>query len=175
MKTVYTSNTEITKAFNEQRQHFAKANSIYFEGNILYSYGKHYPLAIIQDTYVLINDTGYSPTTGKHIRIAQSYLNNRKQILTSQIDLGQIIQEFEYLNTKLERARKPQIYAKAIQELKQIFDENIAYLGGFYVRYKSMFSGLNFELVKYPNATKEQKEKLDRISKIWFNSLNYTI
>lgn len=175
MKTVYTSNIELTKAFNEQRQHFAKANSIYFEGNILYSYGKHYPLAIIQDSYVLINDTGYSPTTGKHIGIAQSCLRNRKQIKTSQIDLGQILQEFECLNTKLERARKPQIYAKAIQELKQIFDENMAYLGGFYVRSKSMFSGINFDLVKYPKATKEQNEKLNKIRAIWVNSLNYTI
>ena len=175
MKTVYSSNIELTKAFDEQRQHFAKANSVYFEGNILYSYGKHYPLAIIQNSYVLINDTGYSPTTRKHIGIAISYLNNRKQILTSQIDLGQIMQEFEYLNTKLERARKPQIYAKAIRDLKQVFDENMAYLGGFYVRSKSMFSGLNFELVKYPNATKEQKEKLDRINKIWVNSLIYKI
>lgn len=175
MKTIYTSNTELTKAFNEQRQHFAKANSIYFEGNVLYSYGKHYPLAIIQDSYVLINDTGYSVTTGKHIGIAKAFIKNRKQILTSQIDLGQILQEFEYLNRKLERARKPQIYAKAIQELKQAFDENVAYLGGFYIRSKSMFSGLNFELVKYPFASNEQKEKLDRISKIYFNSLSYTI
>ena len=175
MKTLFSSNEKLTELFNKQSQHFGKANNLFFEGNILYSYGHHDPLAIVNDTYILINDTGYSVTTSKHIAIARNVTSNRKQILTSQIDLNQVLQEFEYLNRKLSKARKPQIYAKAIQELKKAFDENVEYLSGFYVRSKSIFSGLNFELVKYPFASNEQKEKLDRISKIYFNSLSYTI
>lgn len=175
MKTIFSSNEKLTEMFNKQSQHFGKANSLFFEGNILYSYGYHYPLAIVNENYILINDIGYSVTTSKHIAIARNVTSNRKQILTSQIELNQVLQEFEYLNRKLSKARKPQIYAKAIQELKQAFDKNTSYLSGFYVRSKSMFSGLNFELVKYPFASNEQKEKLDRISKIYFNSLSYTI
>ena len=175
MKTVYSSNIQLTETFNKQGQSYGKANSLFFEDNTLYSYGRHYPLAIIQDSYVLINDTGYSVTTGKHIGIAKNVTSNRKQILTSQIELGQVLRQFEQLEYRLNKARKPKIYAKQIQSLKQSFDENVAYLGGFFVGYKSMFSGLNFELVKYVKASKEQKEKLDKISTIWFNSLIYTL
>lgn len=175
MKTIYSSNKELTETFNKQAQSYGKANSLFFEGKFLYSYGYHYPLAIIQDSYILINDRGYSVTTSKHIGIAKNVTSNRKQILTSEIELGQVLEQLELLNYRLEKARKPEKYAKAIQELKQSFDENVAYLGGFFVGYKSMFSGLNFELVKYVKASKEQKEKLDKISTIWFNSLIYTI
>lgn len=175
MKTIYNSNTELIETFNKQSQSFGKANSLFFEDNTLYSYGRHYPLAIIQDSYVLINDMGYSVTTSKHISIAKAFTSKRKQILTSEIELGQVLQQFEQLEYKLNKARKPQIYAKQIQSLKQAFDENMAYLGGFYVGFKSMFSGLNFNFVNYKDATPEQKAKLDTISKIWLNSLIYTL
>lgn len=176
MKTIYNSNTELIETFNKQSQSYGKANSLFFEDNMLYSYGRHYPLALfIEPNTILINDTGYSVTTGKHIRIAKDATSKRKQILTSEIELGQVLQQFEQLEYKLNKARKPQIYAKQIQNLKQAFDENVAYLGGFYVGFRSMFSGLNFSFVNYTDATPEQKAKLDTISKIWFNSLIYTI
>ena len=176
MKTIYSSNTELTETFNKQSQSFGKANSLFFEDNTLYSYGRHYPLALfIEPNTILINDTGYSVTTGKHIRIAKDVTSKRKQILTSEIELGQVLQQLEHLEYKLKKARKPQIYAKQIQSLKQAFDENMAYLGGFYVGFKSMFSGLNFNYVRYTDATPEQKAKLKRITEITNASLFYTL
>jgi mevalonate kinase len=176
MKTIYSSNSELTETFNRQSQSYGKANSMFFESNILFSYGYHYPLAtFIEPETVLINDTGYSVTTSKHIGIAKTVTRNRKQMLTSQIELGQVLLQFEELERKLNKARKPKKYAKQIQELKQSFDENMAYLSGFYIKTKSMFSGVSFIYIPYKKATKEQKEKLDTISKIWLNSLIYTI
>lgn len=176
MKTIYPSNNAVTNVFNQQSQHYGKANSMFFEGNTLYSYGYHYPLALfIEPNTILINDKGYSVTTAKHIRIAKAETNNRKQILATQIELNLVYAQMLELERKLNKAKKPQIYAKQIQELKRTFDENIAYLNGFYISYKSMFSGTTFEHIPYSKATKEQKEKLDTISKIFFNSLIYTI
>ena len=176
MKTIYSSNSELTETFNRQSQSYGKANSMFFESNILFSYGYHYPLAIfIEPETVLINDTGYSVTTSKHIGIAKAVTRNRKRILTSEIELGQVFLQFEELERKLNKARKPKKYAKQIQELKQAFNENMAYLGGFYIKTKSMFSGVRFMHIRYTKATKEQKEKLDAISNIWLNSLIYTI
>lgn len=176
MKTIYSSNTELIETFNKQSQSYGKANSLFFENDTLYSYGRHYPLALfIEPNTILINDVGYSVTTGKHIGITKAFTSKRKQILTSEIDLGQVLQQFEQLEYKLNKARKPQIYAKQIQNLKQAFDENMAYLNGFYIGFRSMFSGLSFNHVNYTEATPEQKAKLDKISKIWLNSLIYTL
>lgn len=42
-------------------------HSLYWRDRILYSYGSHYPLAIlINDNIAVINGSGYSVTTGKH-------------------------------------------------------------------------------------------------------------
>lgn len=176
MRTTYNSNTELIEIFKKQSQSFGKANSLFFENDTLYSYGRHYPLALfVKPDTVLINDVGYSVTTSKHIRIAKDATSKRKQILTSEIELGQVLQQFEQLEYKLFKARKPQIYAKQIQSLKQAFDENLAYLNGFYIGFRSMFSGLSFNYVNYIDATPEQKAKLDTISKIWYKSLIYTL
>ena len=44
---------------------------LYWDGSILYSYGRHYPLAFrIKDAW-FINDAGYSSTTGRHISEAK--------------------------------------------------------------------------------------------------------
>lgn len=167
MKRVFSSNGQLIEAYNKQGQYFGQANSLFFEGNTLYSYGYHYPLCIIENSYILINNRGYSPTTRKHIGLTFAKTKNRKQVATRQAELNQVLSELEYLNTKLVKARKPQKYSRPIKELKQKFDANVAFLGGFYV------GSRNFELIKYNKANKEQKEKLQRINTIYNNALIY--
>lgn len=47
-----------------------KGSNIFSEGNILYSYGRHFPLAVrragINKSYVLLNADKYSNTTSRH-------------------------------------------------------------------------------------------------------------
>lgn len=169
MKKVFSSNGQLIEAYNKQGQHFGQANSLFFEGNTLYSYGYHYPLSIIKDSYILINNRGYSATTDKHIGLTGAKTKNRKQVYTSAIELNQVLSKLENLNTKLVKARKPQKYSRPIKDLKQKFDENVAFLGGFYVGLR------NFELIKYNKANKEQKEKLQRIKTIYNNALTYQL
>lgn len=50
-----------------------KVASVYWDGATLYSYGRHYPLLVnIGNGRWILNDAGYSSTTGKHISHGRS-------------------------------------------------------------------------------------------------------
>jgi hypothetical protein len=70
MKTVF-SNSMLCHTWANQLQNFGKGSSMYFEGNTIYSYGKHYEIAQIIEAPNLtkvffVNSNGYSNTTAKH-------------------------------------------------------------------------------------------------------------
>lgn len=48
-------------------------SSVYFDGDTIYSYGYHYPLLFKIGGKWILNDTGYSSTTAKHISWARYY------------------------------------------------------------------------------------------------------
>jgi hypothetical protein len=67
MKTVY-ANQELFHVYasgNVPRGRSHNGN-VYFEGNALYSYGRHFPLAIHYKGKYLLNSETYSVTTSKH-------------------------------------------------------------------------------------------------------------
>lgn len=80
-----------------------------------YSYSTHYPLIIKLDNCYLINTSGYSNTTAKHINYAYRILRNRKIIdiktyFFNANAYGGILKEcLEYIG-KYKRARKYQVY-----------------------------------------------------------------
>lgn len=49
------------------RTNRTNCSSVFGDGDIVYSYGYHYPLATIRDGKAWINTRGYSTTTAKHI------------------------------------------------------------------------------------------------------------
>lgn len=71
MKKVFSSNSELSHAWANQTHPIGRGSSMYFEGNIIYSYGHHYQIAQIvtapngQRVY-FVNSNGYSNTTAKH-------------------------------------------------------------------------------------------------------------
>lgn len=70
MKTVF-SNSQLAHTWANQLQNFGRGSSMYFEGNIIYSYGKHYEIAQIIASpnctkVYFVNSNGYSNTTAKH-------------------------------------------------------------------------------------------------------------
>lgn len=176
MKTRISSNEKLSKLFNEQSQHHAKGNNMFFDGNTLYSYGYHYPLALfIEPNTVLINNSGWGNATAKHMRHAFRATINRKQILSSHIELRQVYAELVELERKLLRARKPEIYTKQIMHLYKQFSNNMKYLNGFYIKVKDMFGGTRFEHVPYINANEKQIELLDTINSIYENAICYIL
>lgn len=50
-----------------------RVSSVMYDGINVYSYGKHYPLLIKTSKGFVLNDTGYSHTTAKHISWARPY------------------------------------------------------------------------------------------------------
>ena len=71
MKKVFQSNSELSKVFANQTQSLGRSNSMFFEHQIIYSYGYHYEIAKIVYTdkgqnVVFINSNHYSSSTAKH-------------------------------------------------------------------------------------------------------------
>lgn len=63
--------------------------SVFIEDGIVYSYGRHYPLATIIDGVGYVNTTGYSNTTSKHINWAWQALTDlvgASNIVTVKLD-----------------------------------------------------------------------------------------
>jgi len=113
MKTVFKNNDEVIHIF-AQRTHEEGRNatsSVYFRGDKIYSYGSHYLLGeFINDSTIIINDSGYSVSTSKHISTLLSATTQYKQFYTSSIDIKAVESGICFDLKKLAAARKPAIY-----------------------------------------------------------------
>lgn len=78
MKTVF-NNNELCHVWAQRNQDHGRGNSMFFEGNIIYSYGKHFTAGVIHNTkkgrITLINSCNYSNTTIKHLRSIRNAVN----------------------------------------------------------------------------------------------------
>ncbi len=127
MKTVF-NNTDCVHTFAQRTQQTGRTsnNNIFFEGDSIYSYGYHYELGrFLDDKTILINDKGYSPTTGKHIGLLAGATSQYKQYYTTKTDIHLVHTEIMYLKKKLSKARKPQMYISQIYSLWNSFNEYI--------------------------------------------------
>ncbi len=72
MRHVFTDNSTIAELWATQAQNHArnKRHTFYFTGNTIYSYGEHFPIAIIEErfgrNFVIYNSRSYSRTTNRH-------------------------------------------------------------------------------------------------------------
>ena len=70
------NNKDIAKAYATRAKNSASGSNFYFEGAVLYSYGPHFPVAVIRGSRAFFNSDGYSPTTGRHKSLARSALQD---------------------------------------------------------------------------------------------------
>ena len=164
MKTVFT-NSEIVHVFNEQNQYEGRTSngSMYFYNNRIYSYGSHYLLAeFLDNNTIMINDKGYSSTTGKHISLITSATRDKKQYFITKTDYKIVNQNIkEYLN-KLVKARKTkEFYLSQIDNTLKMYFEYLEY-----TKQKTKF-----------NSYKEHRETLRIANKFYndFDNLKETI
>ena len=77
MKTVFT-NQELFHVFaSGTQEHGRSANgNVFFSGDVLYSYGTHFPIAVRYKGKMLLNADSYSVTTSKHQSYAASALRH---------------------------------------------------------------------------------------------------
>jgi len=128
MKTVF-SNRELTHVYAQQTQEYGRSGSMFFEGAKIYSYGRHYLLGeFIDNETVLINDTGYSNTTSKHISLAISATSHKRQFFKTETDLNEVYNTITSYLQKLPRARvNKEYYLKAILKLFKTLNEYLEY------------------------------------------------
>jgi len=119
MKKVFSSNSEVCHVF-AQRTHTEGrcGGAVYFHYDKLYSYGSHYILAeFLDDETVMINDRGYSSSTGKHIGLATSALRHYKCFRSTNTDIDLVYNQVMIAKDKLGNARKPEMYINEILSL----------------------------------------------------------
>jgi nitrogen regulatory protein PII-like uncharacterized protein len=122
MKRVFTNSHDVIHLFASQHQEVAKCANVFFEGNKLYSYGYHYMLAeIIGLNAVIINDTGYSSTTSKHIGQAKNALGHYRRFFVTNICFHEVKGTIDSNLRKLVNARKPEMYISAIRDVCERF------------------------------------------------------
>lgn len=130
MKTVFSNTSEVVHVFAQRTQSEGRnsSRSIFFNQNRIYSYGYHYLLAeFIEgkkgETAILINDTGYSVTTSKHISEVRQATRQYKQFFETKVSASKVAIQLNQLSDKLAKARKPEIYLSEIQSLIASFKE----------------------------------------------------
>lgn len=135
MKKVFPNANAVIHLFAQRTQSEARSTNVFFEyGTKLYSYGHHYLLAeFIENNAIMINDSGYSVTTAKHIRQVTGATRQYKQFFYTKTNLGYIHREVKSNLDKLAKAKKPELY-----------------LGGIF----SMWESLN-EFIQFKKATKD--------------------
>ena len=134
MKTVFNSATDVIHLFAERSQSEARSSNCFFHGNKLYSYGYHYLMAEYitnkaGEEAIMINDSGYSVTTAKHVRYVISGTRQYKQFLTTKTDAKTVLNELESLLKLLGKARKPEKYLSEAGALLNSFNEFQAWKG----------------------------------------------
>lgn len=86
MKTVFSNADSVIHLWAQQTQDEGRSSNVYFEGATIYSYGAHYPLGLFVtnkkgEKAAVINTSGYSVTTNKHIHSARYATNQYKRFL----------------------------------------------------------------------------------------------
>lgn len=127
MKTVF-NNTDCVHTFAQRTQNEGRTSNrnLFFEDDKIYSYGYHYELGrFLDDKTILINDKGYSVSTGKHISLLIGATSQYKQYYKTKTDIHLVYAEIMHLKNKLSKARKPQMYISQINSLWNSLNEYI--------------------------------------------------
>jgi hypothetical protein len=123
MKTVFTNSADVLHLFAQQTQEHAKCSNVFFYGTKCYSYGYHYKLAEFIEDFILINDTGYSHTTSKHIAQVRQATRQYKQYFESNVNIDLVLNFVKNQYEKLLKAKKPALYIDSILTKFESFKE----------------------------------------------------
>ena len=167
MKTVFSNAQDCVHAFAQRQQPQGRASNVFFYGDKIYSYGYHYLLAeFIDDKTILINDSGYSSTTNKHIRYVSSGTRQYKQFFTRTSEIGLVYSQVLSLQGKLANARKPENYINGILSLWDSLNEYVKHIKSKnipkdtrYKAIKAIVKHLNVDSVQYQQKLADAKKK----------------
>lgn len=162
MKKVFNSSIDVIHLFAQRTQDEARCSNVFFYNNKIYSYGYHYVLGeFLDDTTILINDTGYSNTTSKHIYQITSATWQYKQFFTTKCELDQVYFQVTKWVNALANARKPEIYISNILSLWESMNEFIDYTKKKEIKKKTSYKWIK-NVVKNIESNKE--EYIDKLN-----------
>lgn len=79
------NNSNVAHAWANQTKQSGKGSNMFFEGDTIYSYGYHFPIAkfitIDENNFIVLNYTNYSNTTSKHQAHVRSSIPHNYEIL----------------------------------------------------------------------------------------------
>jgi len=170
MKKVFSSASDTIHVFAQRSQEEGRCSNVFFEGDMLYSYGKHYLLAEFIDSgkAIIINDKGYSSTTNKHIGITIGATRQYKQFYKTETDIHLVRDRILELKGKLARARKPITYINNITSLYEKYMEWRTYskikgLSEEYKEIRKIYKALNkpeyLDLIKAEAKKQDERKK----------------
>jgi hypothetical protein len=70
------SNAQVAHMWAHNTKTHARGSNLFFEGNVIYSYGRHFPIARLIPGFVLFTTRGYSQTTSIHISIVRQAVSH---------------------------------------------------------------------------------------------------
>ena len=155
MKTVFSSPTDVIHLFAQRSQDNAKCSNVFFYGDKIYSYGYHYLMGEFitnkeGQIAIMINNSGYSRTTAKHVSYLSSATRQYKQFFTIYCDSKQVLQQLESLMQRLGNAKKPQKYISEALNILEHFNEFLTWFGR-----------------SYDSFSKENLQKIRKIEKLF--------
>jgi len=175
MKKVFASHNEVCHVFAQRTHSEGRAGNIFFYGDKIYSYGYHYLLAefteLNGETVVIINNKGYSSSTGKHISIIRGATSHYKQYFTTDFEIRLVWDRIISANQKLAKARKPYNY---IKEIKRDYETMIAspFLtdndkqDAKFIAMTNIYNEVNaIDTAPYLEVLKQEQAKKDRAAK----------
>ena len=166
MKRVFNSHPEVCHVFNQQTQSEGRASRIFFEGPRIYSYGYHYLMGqFLTPEMIVINDTGYSPSTSKHISILRDATSDKRQVFVMSAEPKRVAEQIKSAFSKLAHARKPEKYIIQIMNLYEGFTRSYSLLGGFLTINPFDGSYSILSLKELPKQTRDLLKEMEGIYK----------
>jgi hypothetical protein len=144
MKTVFNNSLDVIHLFANKTQKHARCGNVFFKDKRIYSYGYHYLLGeFIDENTIVINNTGYSQTTSKHISQLISATSHKKRFYTTETDLKNVLYSIKTNVKKLKAARKPEMYISNSIYLFNKLNEFIKY-----TKNKNMLKSIEYKEIK---------------------------
>lgn len=159
--------SDVFHVYAQRSQEEGRASSVFFYGDKIYSYGSHYLLGeFIDDKTIIINNKGYSSSTGKHIGMLISATRQYRQLFMTDIDINLVSHRIKENADKLKAAKKPEKYVTEIissfetleSHLKEFKKVNIL-KGEEFKEIKKIYSALKKDEGKYLEQAKARGKK----------------
>jgi len=167
MKKVFQNSSDCIHTFAQQTQDNGRSSNVFFDRTKIYSYGYHYLLAEfikndLGNEAILINDSGYSNTTAKHISKVIQATRQYKQFFVTRTDAKRVNNQLNDLYSQFIKARKPELYVSQALNFFDTYNEFKAFTGKTDANFDTQ---INETILKF-SASKESVEQIRKELKL---------